>query len=132
MADLKIVRFALGLNDKNGDPLSSYQQEAATNILGSALSHLFGGCTIYSTRGFWDGQQEPSLVFEAFSEAPEAETGQAGFTTIAELSNQLYLKEAARDAALAANQEAVMLVVSSAPGAITFVGQPALEAEVVR
>jgi hypothetical protein len=125
MADLNIVRYALGLNDKNGLPLSSYQQEAATNILGSTLSSLFGGCTIYPTRGFWEGQQEPSLVFESVSAAfldPDSEQ---------ESSEQLILKAAARDAAIAANQDSVMLVVSSAPGSIEFVGQPIFEAEAV-
>jgi hypothetical protein len=125
MADLSIVRFALGLHDKNGAPLSLYQQEAATNILGSVLSQLFGGCTIYPTRGFWEGQQEPSLIFEAVGEAfPPPDSGQ-------ESTEQLILKAAARDAAIAANQEAVMLVVSNAPGLIEFVGQPIFETETI-
>jgi hypothetical protein len=126
MNHLSIVRYGLGLYDRTGEPLSSFQQEAATTILGTALQELFGGCTIYNTRGFWDFGQEPSLIFEAYGELSDAEA--AWPDTEAESDKQLFLKQAAARAALAANQEAVMLVISSAPGALSFVGQPVFDA----
>jgi hypothetical protein len=131
MQNLSIVRYALGLNDRDGVLLSSYQEEAATTILATALSTLFGGCTIYKTRGYWESGQEPSLVFEAYGQLSEAEEA-AWLDTGAEYGKQLILKQAAQRAAVAANQEAVMLVISSAPGAISFVGQPVLEVKAAR
>lgn len=89
------VMYALGLHRADGTPVTQPLIDAAKELLGVELSNQFEGCTIYEAVGYWHGNEEPSMVFEAFGAYP----------------NVPDLRKAAGKAARITQQQAVMLLV---------------------
>jgi hypothetical protein len=101
-----VVQYALGKLQADRNPVPEDSLTEARKILGNELSRQFGGCTIYETTGFWQGQEEPSLVFESFGTFPDV--GE--------------LRRAATAAATIARQEAVMVLVQHIEAELYFEG----------
>jgi hypothetical protein len=104
------IRLGFGLSDKHGRPLNSGIINEAHEFLGGLLSELFYGCTVVSTEGYWQGQGERSLIFEALTDAFDEEV------------QYPLLLEGAGQVARLANQDAVMVAVFETAGHVAMVG----------
>ena len=85
------LRWYVGLSAGDGRPVTHAEQASCLDAIGG----IYGGCTVYQTRGVWKGTVEDSLVYEVVTEelgcAPEILA--EGLQTLARQSSVLWTRE---------------------------------------